>query len=445
MAIKACNDIAGPDGLVPTLLVFSSYPRITKKDTLAPEIIEIQRLKTERQVKNTLNTRNGPDTFRTKALPIGSSKGPYNLLSTKGETCTIQMKRGPRDFRSTNVKPFQTRNYLVIKLRKEGIIIILGGPFKVLRVFKFESYDPDKHRGKIFNLRLVDKVKRKTFAIPYEKSRLVVQLPTIQRGFEIFVRDITQAYISGDSRLKREILMEILSYDLYLFITTDPDEKGIVGLQTDDTLILCDKKFKAREQQQLKVAKYEAKEIEILSDITPLTFNGCTIKLKRERLRLNPSDDEVKVLNKRIRWQMDNLDRGISSQLGYVMIFGNETPGSLSYEDNSFILKKNLLHAFSTKSKKVTRSVLVSEIYGMVSGVDIVIAVNNSFLLYECFVKLGIIKEKRREIAEIRWINREDNLADAIIKMLPNPSLKTFLDENQVIVRVQGWVKRQGK
>jgi hypothetical protein len=29
MAVKAVNDIARPDRLVPTLLVFGSYPRIT--------------------------------------------------------------------------------------------------------------------------------------------------------------------------------------------------------------------------------------------------------------------------------------------------------------------------------------------------------------------------------------------------------------------------------
>jgi hypothetical protein len=35
MAIKAVNNTAGPDGLVPTLLVFSTYPRITTTDTLS--------------------------------------------------------------------------------------------------------------------------------------------------------------------------------------------------------------------------------------------------------------------------------------------------------------------------------------------------------------------------------------------------------------------------
>src|SRR5580692_12699420 len=36
MAIKALNDTAGPDGLVPTLLVFRAYPRMTDLDPLTP-------------------------------------------------------------------------------------------------------------------------------------------------------------------------------------------------------------------------------------------------------------------------------------------------------------------------------------------------------------------------------------------------------------------------
>ncbi|PVH68735.1 hypothetical protein DL98DRAFT_554728 [Cadophora sp. DSE1049] len=121
-------------------------------------------------------------------------------------------------------------------------------------------------------------------------------------------------------------------------------------------------------------------------------------------------------------------NKNLSSQLGYVMILRNETPGSLSYGDNSFTLKGNLLHTFSTKSKKVIRSVLVSEIYGIISGVNITIAINST------------IKKITKQIGFL--INRKNNLANVITKMLLNPSLKTFLDENQVIVRVQGWVKR---
>src|SRR6266702_1599853 len=75
----------------------------------------------------------------------------------------------------------------------------------------------------------------------------------------------------------------------------------------------------------------------------------------------------------------------------------------------------NLIHWSLTKSKRITRSILASEIYRIVGGVDIVIAIGitlkmiidqlelpiiptivytDSYSLYECLVKLGIIKEK---------------------------------------------------
>ena len=40
IAVKAINDIAGPNGLVPTLLVFRAYPRMTSADLPAPSIIK---------------------------------------------------------------------------------------------------------------------------------------------------------------------------------------------------------------------------------------------------------------------------------------------------------------------------------------------------------------------------------------------------------------------
>ena len=40
MAVKAVNDTAGPDGLVPTLLVYKAYLRISKLDPLALSIME---------------------------------------------------------------------------------------------------------------------------------------------------------------------------------------------------------------------------------------------------------------------------------------------------------------------------------------------------------------------------------------------------------------------
>ena len=40
MAVKAVNDTAGPNGLVPTLLVYRAYPKIGKLDPPALSIMD---------------------------------------------------------------------------------------------------------------------------------------------------------------------------------------------------------------------------------------------------------------------------------------------------------------------------------------------------------------------------------------------------------------------
>jgi len=40
MAVKAINNTTGPDGLVPILLVYRAYLRISKLDSPAPSITE---------------------------------------------------------------------------------------------------------------------------------------------------------------------------------------------------------------------------------------------------------------------------------------------------------------------------------------------------------------------------------------------------------------------
>jgi len=39
MAFKVINNLAGPKGLVPILLVFRAYPQMVKSDTLSPIVI----------------------------------------------------------------------------------------------------------------------------------------------------------------------------------------------------------------------------------------------------------------------------------------------------------------------------------------------------------------------------------------------------------------------
>jgi hypothetical protein len=212
-----------------------------------------------------------------------------------------------------------------------------------------------------------------------------------------------------------------------------------------------------------------------------------------------PVQADVAALNRRLDWQTKNIDRGLkyialelstaklfvfvdgsfannkdfSSQIGYEIILANEKAGN-----DEFIITGNMIHWSSTKSKRVTRSVLASEIYGMVAGTDTAFAIGStlkmiteqldlpaiptivctdSYSLYECLVKLGTTKEKRlmidimairqsyerRELFEIRWINGLDNPADAMTKATPNKALETFVNTNQIRVRVEGWVKRE--
>ena len=81
MAVKAVNDLAGPNGIIPTLLVFGAYPRLTQIDppslsiTKRVEAIyiatkEVCRLYAERQVKDVLAIYNSLDTKITLDLPL---------------------------------------------------------------------------------------------------------------------------------------------------------------------------------------------------------------------------------------------------------------------------------------------------------------------------------------------------------------------------------------
>jgi hypothetical protein len=104
-------------------------------------------------------------------------------------------------------------------------------------------------------------------------------------------------------------------------------------------------------------------------------------------------------------------NKDLSSQIGYIIVFGNEKK-----DNESFELSGNVVYWSSIKCKRVTRSVLASEVYGMANGVDMAIAIEstlntitkrlefssvpivvytNSFSLYEYLVKLGTTKEKR--------------------------------------------------
>ena len=72
------------------------------------------------------------------------------------------------------------------------------------------------------------------------------------------------------------------TYDPCLLITTIKEVFGVVGMQTDDTLILGSEKFDTIEDKELIKAKFSAKLKELLSSETLLIFNSCILIQKKE-------------------------------------------------------------------------------------------------------------------------------------------------------------------
>jgi hypothetical protein len=127
-------------------------------------------------------------------------------------------------------------------------------------------------------------------------------------------------------------------------------------------------------------------------------------------------------------------------------------------------LPANIIHWSSIKCKRVTRSVLASELYGTAHGFDIATAIKSTLdrilqiniplilctdskSLYDCLVRLGTTQEKRlmidimclrqayerRLITEVKWINGEANPADAMTKSKPCAALTKLIDTNQMV------------
>ena len=135
---------------------------------------------------------------------------------------------------------------------------------------------------------------------------------------------------------------------------------------------------------------------------------------------IDPNESDIKALNKRLQWQLDNQTRGLrfvkldrnslrllvftdssfannkdhSSQIGYVLALADKSN------------KANIIHWSLVKCKQVTRSVLVSKLYTLTNGFDIGVCTKatleqilqiklllvlyiDSKSLYDCLVKLG--------------------------------------------------------
>jgi hypothetical protein len=565
---------------------------------------------------------------RPRKYPLDTAEPPVQppvnstVLPVNPPAVTL-VKRGrgrPRKY------PLNTANITVFLQEDQFTESRLAEVLGLLEKGVFEVATTVPEGTRIFNSRFVDEVKNKGTDKALNKSRLVVQAyhdeekhtvltqsPTIQRvsqrlilclaaildETELYLRDISQAYVQSTTTLNRdfyvrpptelsqqlglgrdsilrvikplygvpeagnhwfktyhshhtkELSMNQSTYDPCLLYSNKPF--GVVGLQTDDTLFLADKDFAEQEQIKLQKSGFLAKDREQLQQGKDLKFNGAVVHIKDSTLTLTqarqcqnlqlvtkteatttssrgttrkglttkeqyvaqrargayiasvcqpeaafdlsvaaqakePTETDIKALNTRIQWQIQNAARGLtftkldknslqllvftdasfannkdlSSQIGYVLVLADGSG------------KGNILHWSSVKCKRVTRSVLASELYAMAHGFDISTAIKSTIdrilgktvpivlctdskSLYDCLVKLGTTAEKRlmidimclrqayerREIAEVKWIKGNTNPADSMTKGKASGALKQLLDTNTVQLEVVEWVERR--
>ena len=66
-------------------------------------------------------------------------------------------------------------------------------------------------------------------------------------------------------------------------------------------------------------------------------------------------------------------NKGFNFQISYLIILTNKTEGT-----DKFAIKGNLIYYSSTKSKRVTKSVLAFKIYRIIKSVNITITINTT-------------------------------------------------------------------
>ncbi len=197
--------------------------------------------------------------------------------------------------------------------------------------------------------------------------------------------------------------------------------------------------------------------------------------------------NDITALNKRLNWQIINQSRDLkyvklNQSILRLVIFidsffvnNNDLSSQIDYVIclADFINTTNIIHWFSIKCKRMTRSVLAIELFVMIHDFDVdsvlksilikmldvivsLILVTNSKFLYDCLIRLDIIVEKRliidvmilrqfyerREITEIIWIHDINNSVDSIIKIKSATVLKTMIDINQINLNTIEWIKR---
>ncbi len=195
----------------------------------------------------------------------------------------------------------------------------------------------------------------------------------------------------------------------------------------------------------------------------------------------NSKEEDAKELNKRLQWQLDHSIRELNfvrlniNFLKLMIFVDTFFPNVNLHLQIDYVIcliddlnKANIIHWFSTKCKRVIRSVLTTKLYAMTHEFDAdsviksiiqrilnifflsMILLTDSRSLYDCLVKLEITSKKRlmidlmclrqfyerRKITKIRWIDDESNSVDVMTKNNSCQTLSRLIDTNVIDLRV---------
>ncbi|KAI1185281.1 hypothetical protein F5B17DRAFT_441984 [Nemania serpens] len=271
---------------------------------------------------------------------------------------------------------------------------------------------------------------------------------------------------------KKEIAIKTSTFDPCLLVTNPfvalESCFGIVSMQTNNTLILANTEFNKLEEEKLQKASFTAKLKIILSKTQPLNFNGCTLLITSKALIIKQKNQGKKLtlvnakLNKYEQLyieqracsayiataqttnpdnldQIDNIDRGLK----YLKIDLRRTKLYV-FVNSSFANNKDLSSQIRYITQ-VTRSVLASKIYSIVQEYNIGFYISQTIsqivnaINYVGNIYIGTIPL----ILCTNSYSFDNNPADVITKSNPNKLLIRLIDNNKIIIRIEGLIIRK--
>ena len=89
---------------------------------------------------------------------------------------------------------------------------------------------------------------------------------------------------------KKKLLITTSTFNPCFLIIATGTPFGIVGMQTDNTIILGDSQFSALKKNELVKANLTVKPKEKLNLTAPLLFNRCILSLNKDSIALRQKD-----------------------------------------------------------------------------------------------------------------------------------------------------------